>query len=496
MPNTGEYLNENSERSYPFRSSTADAAPIPLDFIVSLRLFLSANQEVNVYISEITYNSTADTYFLEFSNDAGVVLDGTIDRTDLGAPRKFKKTVLGSGQTVCLFTPGPLWDDPSWGGGGNWTENYTIADSVIETSAILPGPSPFRRMLIDGESDPRGGVWPLDISQSLIGGYNVGLSIDRDQNTFTDDGGILIEAGAGLGLGYLPLEEETTLLPITRINEVTPDEFGNINLSAEDCLRVFTPVFNGLPIDNALQIESDCIPCCPCSSYSKMSASISRRSNNIKAQCETLASTQADAAMAYRLGMDYIILHRKNIIVSEGIITRDFILDSNSLIFTLQNRAAYPAYAYFSVVISGVDPPPSISVDSPVSAVVIPPPFPPIHSPPTFEDCVNEDLNNFGISPLLPDGTGSLTFPTNITNEMGLPIRVGYHKQKVGVFPFPSGGSGAVRLGLSTDIRQQGVKITVRTVNRFGHYLFYGKLGHRTIARVFGNGNNSTIITY
>ena len=108
MPNTGEYLNENSERSYPFRSSTADAAPIPLDFIVSLRLFLSANQEVNVYISEITYNSTADTYFLEFSNDAGVVLDGTIDRTDLGAPRKFKKTVLGSGQTVCLFTPGPL----------------------------------------------------------------------------------------------------------------------------------------------------------------------------------------------------------------------------------------------------------------------------------------------------------------------------------------------------------------------------------------------------
>ena len=447
-----------------------------------------------MYVSEITYNSTADTYFLEFSNDAGVVLDGTIDRTDLGGSRKFKKTVLGSGQTVCLFTPGPLWDDPSWGGGGNWTENYTIADSVIETSAVLPGPSPFRRMLIDGESDPRGGVWPLDISQSLIGGYNVGLSLDRDENTFIDDGGILIEAGAGLGLGYLPLEEETASLPITRINEVTPDEFGNINLSAEDCLRVFTPVFNGVPIDNALQIESDCVPCCPCSSYSKMAASISRRSNNIRAQCEALTSTQADAAMAYRLGMDYITLHRKNIIVSKGTITRDFILDSSNLFFTLQNRAAYPAYVYFSVVITGVDPPVSINVVSPRSAVVIPPPWPPIHSPPTFEDCVNEDLKN--IAPLLPDGMGSLTFPTNITNEMGLPVRVGYHKQKVGIWPFPSGGSAVVRLQLSDDIRQQGANIKVRTVSRFGHYLFYGKLGHTATARVSGNGDNSSIIVY
>jgi hypothetical protein len=471
MPNSQEWLSANANRAFPFRSSITDS-PLPEGLILDLRLFLSALQEIDAYLSRISYDATADSYYLEFSAGGEVVLDGDISRRNGPISRVNKKTALGSGERVCLFTPGESWDDPSWNGAGDWDIQPTEQQSSFEQSTVLPGPASFRRLLIDDVTDPLSGAQPLDSEVSLIGGYNFGI-------TKLLDGSFELNAGPGLGLGYPPADEEDSDLYVATISGVGPDENGNLQLSAADCLRVFSPLLDELPIPNMQQIASDCAPCCPCSSYRKVSAAITRRSRKIKEQCDRLAEIQSDAATAYQIGVDYIDTHVETAFVGNAAKARDPILGNKTLSFSIQNRAAYPVYAYVAVSFSGTAPG-DITLVSPKNAVVLP-------DAGSFSATVAGDTA--ALTPLQSNGFGVETFPSNITDEGGMIIRIGYPMQNGLLYPIPAASSCVVSLSFDNDVRTDGSAVNIRTICRFGSALSYGRRGHRLTATVSGAGS-------
>lgn len=344
MPDNAQWLSGNAERNYPFRATTLpELATIPVDFIIDLRLFLSARQEVEIFLSEIVFVEATDSYTLTFSSATGVELTGTLARLNTGRSRVGQKTVLGEGEKVCLFVPGDKWNTPSWNGAGDWTLTSTADVASLESSVVLPGPKTFRRIIIDGQTDPFAGAYPLDAAQSLVAGYNLEFKMVSPAAITNSGPQVEISAGPGLGSGYAPAEAPE--LFIRTISGVGPDEQGNVQLVTEDCLRISTPIFEGEPLPNTQEINSDCSVCCSCGKYREMSARISANSALTKELCDLLSAINDDAQEAFAIGQAYI-RDKFDLNVAPLVIARDPQLDGNYLKFTVQNQAPYPVYSY------------------------------------------------------------------------------------------------------------------------------------------------------
>lgn len=492
MQNTQEYLSENSQRNYPFRASINGVSPaVPKGFILTLRLFITGDQETTAWLSEIIYTQNTDSYKLTFSNAAGVILDGDISRLDSGSSRNAKKSVIGSGQKVCIFTTGDLWDSPSWNEEGNWTITITEAGGLVEPACLLPGPATLRRIIIDGIADPLAGIYPKNVTQSIKGGYNVSLSLSNNLYLIENDGSITIEAGNGLGLGSLPLEEVDVTL--CTINGVGPDSNGNVNLTAEDCLRVLVPMSGGQKIENTLQIESDCMPCCPCESYQRMSKSIERRANDIQSQCESIAATQLDAAVAYGIGDNYIKANKRSPKQTPLVIARDIMVDKNTITFTIQNISNYSLYPYMSVTLFDSNENAPLSIDLSVASPLLY--LTANTSNNSFEGSVN---GKKAVRAKLKNGQGSDRFPTNIDNNKGTVLQIGYPSQSDAtqnnyLREFRGGDSCAIKLTTGEDIRVNNRNIKIRSVAIVGKDLQYSFLGHSIIATITGSGDSSSL---
>lgn len=253
-------------------------------------MFLSGREEVGVYLKSAVYSSGLDRWTLTFANPANeaVLITGAVDR--VGGVRK----VLGSGASVCIFTTGPSWDNPSWSGAG---VTYSASEAQIERSLQFSGPKTFRRIIIDGVTDPLSGGLPLEAELKIVGGYNMEIT--------SRDGIARIEAGSGLGAGY-PAAADAPLL-IRSLNGVGPDDRGNVNLAGVDCYRVSrVRLEGGAFVPAAVQIQSDCSPCCGCENYRRMARAIERRNAKLLSLCDQANALHEQAIALFNQGVAII----------------------------------------------------------------------------------------------------------------------------------------------------------------------------------------------
>jgi len=344
-----EWLSANEEVSFPFRDSTrAGTVPVPSGLLTDLRLFLTGTTETEVYLSQLQYDGGTDVYTLTFCSitDDTTLLTGTLSRlTPDGYTRVFRKQSLASGLRVALLTPGPLWDTPSWNGGGSWTQSWGVLESAIETSLVNPGPQNFRRIFIDGLAVPAESEWPYGGAQKLIGGYNAEFGTGRSIPRSIASGGppfefMELSSGRGMGAGYPP-RSSTDINYVATIQGTGPDKQGNLSWRTKDCLRMFQPVTQDAILDHRLQFGSDCSPCCPCGEYLKASRAIGRRSAKIKDLCDDLSMERVNSATIYNDAVGEINRRRQPLAVVRGVRA-----SGSHVKFTVQNMTGLPIFAY------------------------------------------------------------------------------------------------------------------------------------------------------
>ena len=332
-----EWQSGNQTIAFPF----SEGCQIPSDFIVDLRLFLSGTDLVEAYVSSVSYDETADAYTISFArkSDNALVLSGSVSRLpDSGGSRAGFKQSIASGAKVCLFTPGAGWDDPSWGGAGDWTVNLNFADSAIAPDRVNPGPSTFKGIFIDGDVPDEsewGGV------QKIHAGYSVTFSENR--NLLVAGGGIIdINAVGGSGDGFYPEDDAEAYLYY--LNGASPDSRGNIRVDGIDCIRTFQPESGGAPVPATLQVNSDCLPCCPCGSYRNFSRSIGRRSAKLKDLCDRLTEYLDVSVTAYNDAIKILNERRRPLVA-----IRNIRVLGSKLVFSSQNLSVVPVFAYVQI---------------------------------------------------------------------------------------------------------------------------------------------------
>ena len=321
MPYFTGYQNEGEETYGPFLAPPTGKTGLQKGFISDLRLFLSGRREYTAYLKSVEYDSTTDSWTLVFADPTtgSVLVSGTVARTSGGNP--ITNGSIGSGPTVAVFTTGKNWADPEWGGNGSWQKTYEATESEVEASRELNGPKTIRRIIIDGQPDPFSGSYPFDSHQAIIGGYNFQISkTDPNQGTIispivganTGKNVIVLSAGYGLGDGVPPDTQSLDSIPelnILTINGLSSDSSSsNFHISSSDCVKVTVPhvTDTGDIIDNEIQIESDCGPCCGCENYRNISAAIELSYSKIVSLQKTLSALYSSTYQTYQEGIQEI----------------------------------------------------------------------------------------------------------------------------------------------------------------------------------------------
>lgn len=329
--NFTSWSNEGENRSYPFQEPGAGESIPPQDFLLDLRMFLSGREEVGVYLKSAIYADGPDEWTLEFADPETetVLISGTIAR--VGGVRK----ILGSGASVCIFITGPSWDDPVWSGVG---VAYVATEAQIERSLQFSGPRTFRRVIIDGVTDPLSGALPLEAELKIVGGYNVEMS--------SRNGIVKMEAGSGLGAGYPPAAETPNY--VRTINGQGPDDRGNVSLTGVDCYRVSRVRTEDELVPATVQIQSDCSPCCGCENYRKMAKAIERRNAKLIYLCGLANDAYSTSVSLFNQGVALINAKTRPMIAVGGVSRTDTMLT-----FLVYNKSTVSAYGYVAVQATG-----------------------------------------------------------------------------------------------------------------------------------------------
>ena len=346
-----EWQTANLDVAFPFASRQEDGG-LPTGFIVDLRLFLTGTEKIEADLSTVSYDHELDSYTLTFSDpvEGTVLIEGSIGRlSSSGSSIVGSKQCIASGAKVCLFTPGPVWDSPSWGGEDSWSLSFASKEARILSDQVNPGPSTLRRIFVEGSVPDESG-WPRGGVQKIIGGNNISLSFNGGRSIISVPDVIEIDAVGGGGMGY-PTTGSAKIDYLATFKGKGPDTNGNVTIEGFDCLRVAQPKLgSGEPIPNTVQIESDCLPCCTCREYLNSSRAIGRRSAKIKDLCDLLASEMQNSANAYNLGVSAINKGRKPLVV-----VRSVRVGASTISFAVQNVTGIALYAYVAVRIEYSD---------------------------------------------------------------------------------------------------------------------------------------------
>jgi hypothetical protein len=173
-----------------------------------------------------------------------------------------------------------------------------------------------------------------------VAGYNISFGEKGARTPTINDGAVDINAVGGDGDGYPPASSRT-IDYVARIAGASPDGRGNLQVEGLDCLRVFQPRIENDPIPATIQINSDCLPCCPCSSYRNFSRAVGRRSAKIKDLCDDLNQILNTSATAYNDAVATINAGRKPMAVVRNVRTL-----GSRLQFSVQNMSSVKIFAY------------------------------------------------------------------------------------------------------------------------------------------------------
>ncbi len=376
MTNTQEWQQENSIRAYPFSESILEFdedSGLPRDFIVDLKFFPDRYTQSNIYLFKVEYIESTNQYTLEFRYYGDVeqtAIVGTVYRSGENNQSIVGSPIAISGApnnpySVCVFTPGKLWDPILTEGGqidffwikevgqlsnGVYSKNFfDPRQSSLDSSVINPGPKTIRRIFIDqvGQTLPPLSSWGREVEQKLVAGYNIEFAQNRQTGVVT------LNARGGKGEGY---PERDTDIVLRRINDVGADASYSLKLQPKGCLNKIERPSLGVQIglsgeqseniENTLQLLSDCLPCCGCDAYRAVSEAISRRSRLLKGICDELSSMLSANAQLYNNAVEKINERRDSIVQ-----IRNFRVYPKYFKITVQNVSSVPVYGHIGLSI-------------------------------------------------------------------------------------------------------------------------------------------------
>lgn len=334
-----EWLSGNREISFPFSELTlGSAAPPPKGLFLDMRVFIADCLEIQVYLSSLSLENGDYTLVFNSCASGNVLFSGSIPQLNGNASRAFLKQAIFDAESVVLFTPGPDWDK-------GFTGNWTAASGLVEPTLVNPGPRPFQGFQINGKGPA---VFNLD------GGCNFGFTQGKSLTPAVSPTGAAnapayweFSAGGGLGAGYCPNPANAGY--ILSLGGALPDARGNVNLSANDCLRVGQMSLNGAPIPARLQVSSDCTPCCDCSNYRAMSRAIERLGAKIADAADKLCTALDGSSENYNSAL-------KNAAPVSMAGTRAIALNgvTDQVSLVVQNFSSVPVCVYVAVSAAGI----------------------------------------------------------------------------------------------------------------------------------------------
>ena len=270
-----QWLNHNSQRSYPFTVSATKqdvqkTIRIPDSFLVAMYLPISATNDVNpnrffvknLLISPIGFNITVG-----YASPQGETVDvaaANIARTafspnqsySLGGLGVFDDTighlVLGNLDEINTLPPGLY--------------SFNVADTALEPDVIRPAIRGVSRLRVSNNLEESAYVYG-DIT--LVAGTNIRLSVSET----AEDTKIIIDAISGLNLNAdcicpTPTDGEC----IRCINGVCSDD-GTFSFVSNDCVEI-------IPGPNSLTFADTCAqPCCGCAELDELTTATTRLSD-------------------------------------------------------------------------------------------------------------------------------------------------------------------------------------------------------------------------
>lgn len=257
-----EWLNQNAHRAYPLseeatRRDVSGSFVLPDDLLVdfSMAVDVAANQNpANFYLSSLSLFGTGVE--LEFSYwDGAPTRIGKLAIPKDGFVRNTVYSINGEGVfagTVARVVVGSLTETLSRPG----AYQFNLDGGRLEPAVIVPdirGLSGLRVV----RADQAGIGELLQGDVAFEAGANMRISVDDFAGTKV----LTFHAIDGEGLEARCECVETQFPnPLRTINEVEPDELGNIDLLGDDCIEV-TPEGD----QHAVQLTDLCSkPCCGC----------------------------------------------------------------------------------------------------------------------------------------------------------------------------------------------------------------------------------------
>jgi hypothetical protein len=343
MDYSQEWRSENNNRFFPF----VEGSSVPRGFISDIKFFHDRTTQESVYLSYVNYEDGAYTLRFNFvSDDELAISSENSSPVPIDGEKKTVYLFGANNESVVMFAPGPLWfslaDGPAWSSPFVFTKD----DSRIDTSLVTSGPRMIRRIVIHEEnSPPVESEWRKETVQALKGGYNLNLALLKNEFLSIGDTQkdiIEISAVSGGGDGNY---EDPSMSGILTINGIPPTS-NNINIGSKDCLKVVDRPNN---INNSIRIMSDCLPCCGCHSYQKISDAITYRWGQLKQLNNKLNEILRISAEEYNSAIAAISRNKRPVARIRGIRVK-----SDRIIMALQNTCSLPVYARYGVTISSV----------------------------------------------------------------------------------------------------------------------------------------------
>ena len=324
-----EWRTENSNRHFPF----AEDSTIPKDFITDIKLVHGRRGTEEVHLQNVSISD--DKYYLEFAFSDGEIAIST--GTDL-VPRLHglkQVSIFGeNNESVVFFSTGDSWENPP--------DNLGERSGKLDESVVSSGPNLIRRLVIYGENNDESS-WRKEVVQSIVGGTSVEIALKDNQILIPgqrSENFIEISAIYGGGDGPPPYTSEDGILTI---NGISPSK-GNINISGLDCINTADKPEEE---DNRVQVRSNCLPCCGCSSYQLISDAITYRSKRLAELCCVLNKILNSSAEKYNAAI--MALADSQMPVARIRAVRVY---NDRIKMALQNVCALPIYGTYGVTIN------------------------------------------------------------------------------------------------------------------------------------------------
>lgn len=269
-----EWLNHNAQRNYPLFSEAScldktGSFKIPEDFLLGLTLPIHAAMDVDInqfFIREV--GSWSNGYSLTISHDDGSsIIDVASAMIPTSGHFRNKSYTLGGTEpftdTVGQIVVGKLStidQQPE----GVW--EFDLAATRLEHIAIRPilrGVQSIR--VVNGSEQSVA----LQGDVEIVAGENMQITplVISGQNPKLIFSAI---SGEGTIEECVCEGEDTSLVPITSINGVTPTASGEMNLIGDDCIEIVATE-NGLKL-----VDNCCSPCCGCQELEAITRDLER----------------------------------------------------------------------------------------------------------------------------------------------------------------------------------------------------------------------------